>query len=190
MNETSIETLNFLDTLLAESFASLHSKTKLDLDPWQLLNWAFVSFYWISLNSFGQVEPTTYPPINATVIPDFSRPSFLSSSNNIFVNHTLFEIYSPYAIEIIASETGQTFQFMPLDQTNHLEPQEITFIRGYECQQRQLKPGFILSVFPSVLTPLTSAWALLMFLVARIDTSRRNRIVKSQALTDIQAMVT
>ena len=182
---------NSLNTLLSESFAHLRSETNLDFDPWRLLNWVFVSFYWVFLGSFGQVEPTTYPLaaiLTTSPIPDFSRPSFWTSSNNIFVNNTLFEIYSPYVLDIFALETNQTIQFMPLDQSNRLEPQEITFIRGYQCQQRQLKHGFIFSVLPSVLAPLTSAWALLMFVVIKIDTSRRNRIVKNQAVTDIQVI--
>jgi hypothetical protein len=192
MNQTSIEVLNFLNTLLSESFSYLRSETSPDLDPWQLLNWMFVSFYWTLLATFGQVQPTTYPLsgiFSTAPIYDFSQPSFWTSSNNIFVNNTLFQIYSEYALEFFAL-TGQPIpQFMPLDQNNHLETQETTFIHGYACQQRKLKHGYILSVFPAVFAPLATAWGLLMFLVIRIDTSRRNRIVKSQAVTDMQIIV-
>jgi hypothetical protein len=192
MNETSPEVFDFLNTLLAESFSYLRSETTPDLDPWQFLNWTFVSLYWLILGTFGQVEPTTYPftKVIFTPVPDFTQPSFYTSSNNIFVNNTLFQIYSQYAIDLFFVTPNETsIEFMPLDDSNRLDPEVITFVRGYECQERKLKAGWFLSVFPAVVSPLTTAWTVLMLLVMRIDLSRSSRISTRHCVTHVQVTV-
>ena len=93
MTQVTVESFD----LLSESFDYFRTQLGAELDPWPFFNWFFVSLYWVFLSNVGQVQPTTYPIYGSlfnTPLVDFAQPTFYPSSNNIFVNGTLFEIYS------------------------------------------------------------------------------------------------
>lgn len=176
MNQTTIESFDFLNDLLSESFDYLRNQLGAELDPWQFFNWFFVSLYWVFLSNVGQVQPTTYPihgTLFNTPLVDFAQPTFYPSSNNIFVNGTLFELYSLYLIDLLALTNRTLPEFLPLNESNRLQPETTTFVLGYNCQERQLKSGWILSVFAAVSTPLVTVYGILMFVVIKVE-SRRN----------------
>jgi hypothetical protein len=136
---------------------------------WRLLNWVVVSHYWIFLGSLGQVVPTTYVPTENWVYPDFSQPTAYPSTYNIFVNNTLFQIYSAYLRETIMPLLGFALAspFQPLSETNHLNPSMSTFLRSYTCQFPKLKGGWIFSVFAVDFAFISGAYKLAMFLAER-----------------------
>ena len=115
---------------------------------WQLLNWVFVVQYWSLLYDVGQIQPTLYPRLS--VNPSFSQETEYSDSNNIFVNDTLFEIFTSYFRGIIiplinvVNLDGITYPtegwgFQALDSANRLEPREVAFNVAYSCTTEQLK---------------------------------------------------
>jgi hypothetical protein len=66
-------------------------------DLWKLLNWIFVGYYWAFLADLGQVAPTAYD----RTVANNPLPVIYASTNNVFVNETLFNIYSIYIQETI-----------------------------------------------------------------------------------------
>lgn len=148
---TSTESLDTANALLAPTISLLRSLTG---DPefnfWQLFNWIIVSYYWLFLQDFGQTAPTYYK-LTLEGIPNTSSPIFYTSTNNIFVNQTLFGIYSSYLNTILSlfnsSELGfPPPEFLPLDSNNSLRPTATSFLRSYSCWQRQSKPWFSAAV--------------------------------------------
>lgn len=121
-------------------------------DLWKLLNWMCVSYYWIVLYDFGKLAPTSYrykhiPGLYVTPFgyPDYSEPIFYSATNNIFVNQTLFDIYSSYIRDTIIPAFRQNSfnlsapDYLPLSDDNHLEPIPMVIARRYACTTRRMK---------------------------------------------------
>ena len=180
-NRTLIKDLNFANTLLADSILLVRSFASQEIDFWKLINWFVVSFYWLSLYELGQIEPTTYTPqtlIDVGVcIPDFTQPTFYSPTNNIFVNNTLFQIYSEYfRTTIFPIFNFSAPEFLQLNETNRLQPRDITFIRGYNCQERNLKSGWYFSVFAVDFAFITGAYHLLIFIIGIMEKRRRKGV--------------
>lgn len=158
--------------LLAPTIKLLRSATgDPGFDIYQLFNWMYVSYYWIFLSDFGQIAPTYYDSTPSGTGPDFSSPIFYSSTNNIFINQSLFRIYSSYlnnTIMPVLIQLGYANplpEFLPLDSDNILKPVNMSFVRSYSCLQRQLKGG--LSVVVSVLVAdyafIAGAYTLVVF---------------------------
>jgi hypothetical protein len=110
-------------------------------DIWKLLNWMFVSAYWVLLADFGQIAPTVYAQSDS----DLASAFFFPSTNNIFVNETLFEVYSSYLQDIVLPILQQVQpaltipDFSPLNGSNRLQSTDVSFLRSYSCIQRQSK---------------------------------------------------
>ena len=115
------------------------------------MNWVVVSHYWLLLATVGQVNPVYYPPLNFT--QDFPNLKSYLSANNIFVNASLYNIYSTYfTTTILPLVRLPSPEFAPLDDGNRLQPTNTTFRRSYSCQVRQQKPPF--TAFFSVITTI------------------------------------
>jgi hypothetical protein len=129
-----------------------------NLDIWGLINWIFVSFYWLILHDLGQIAPTTYAYENYNIIgdpigvPNASIPAtYHPTANNIFINDTLYQRYASYMRDELVplGHFLSVPDFMPLDDSNQLQQIETKFLRSYNCLQRQWKG--ILSAVVSVL---------------------------------------
>jgi len=144
LTRTSPSDLSTANTLLNPTLKLLHID-----DPttfWLLVNWVLVGYYWTVLNDLGQISPTIYAPIPSQPLPDwyqvnFSQATSLPSTNNIFVNETLFDHYSAYLRDVILPELGllHTPGFPTITFENQLKPRVITFVRSYTCQIRAFK---------------------------------------------------
>jgi hypothetical protein len=107
------------------------------------------------------------------VLPDFSNPTSYPDTNNIFVNNTLFQIYSTYLRETLSPLLNLSVpEFLPLNETNRFYPNEVTFLRSYDCQVRNLKPGIVFSVFAVDFAFASGAYTLVL-LIAGIYEKRR-----------------
>jgi hypothetical protein len=145
---TSPQDLAAATNLLAPTVNAMRSITgdsQVDIDQFfQLLNWVTISYYWNLLYDFGQTAPTYYN-YNTTSGADFSSPIFYPSTNNIFVNDSLFNIYSSYLTNTIipvlrpCSDVNLPTDFLPVDSSNAPQPSSTTFLRTYSCLQREIK---------------------------------------------------
>lgn len=124
------------------------------IDYWRLINWLFVSWYWIFLSDFGHNAPTTYVYVKPSnifsnayyVTPDFATATQYPPTNNIFYNDTLFEIYSDYLVNtlyplapLFGQGVVQVPTFNPLNDNNRLEAISMSLLTSYFCTQRQMK---------------------------------------------------
>jgi hypothetical protein len=136
----SAQSLVAANALLASSVNALRTEIgDPEFDIWKLLNWIIVSYYWIFLYDFGQTSPTYYNFTSDAI--NLAEPVFYSSTNNIFVNSTLFSIYSSYLTDLLSIVPGLARpEFLPLDSKNSLQLTATTFLRSYSCTQRQFQP--------------------------------------------------
>lgn len=149
--------LNIANTILKPTLAILQAAISSDFDIWKLLNWLMVSFYWTILADLGQTAPTIYNLTNfiegspVGVANVSQAPRSFPSTNNIFVNETLFTIYSSYLRDVLLPLAPSVVvpTFSPLDNNNQLQPVETEFIRSYSCLQRQWRG--VLSAIVSVI---------------------------------------
>ena len=159
MSRTTLTNLTKANIILQPLTALIRTVSP-TFDIWKLINWIWVSFYWLILSDFGQIAPTTYSSstigfqgTNGILNPVLSSaPNFFTSQYNIFVNNTLFQIYYNYVkLDLLplftASEPLPAFS--PLNDTNRIYPTEVHFQRTYSCLQRQWKGGLeaLVSVF-------------------------------------------
>jgi hypothetical protein len=168
---TSTQDLAAATNLLAPTINAVRSITgdsQFNIDQFfQLMNWLIISYYWIILYDFGQIAPTYY---NYTTSGDvFSSPIFYPSTNNIFVNDSLFNIYSSYLTNTIIPVLGLNLptDFLPVDSSNAIQPSSVTFARSYSCSQRQIKGALsaAVSVIVADYAFIQGAYSLLVFCV-------------------------
>jgi len=138
-----------------------------DFDFWVLISWIFVSHYWITLLDFGQLAPSTFTYNETTGAIESYAPIRYPSTNNIFVNQTLFEIYSAYLHNVIIPlfEYGDVFpsEFSQLSDTNQLTGRNLSLEILYSCTDLQLKtPGDL------VISVLVADWAFISTFYALI----------------------
>jgi len=137
-------------------------------DLLDLVIWIFVSQYWVTLYDAGQIAPAELP----------------STESNIFVNETLFQQFSSFLFNrvIPAFETylppsinNQTaaipIQFLPLNDTNRLQPVDTSFFIAYSCTERQLKGWFsvLTSVFTADYAILVTAYGIFIFIAGGVQ---------------------
>ena len=87
--------------------------------------------------------PRTQIPL--LYVPEFSQQFQHSSTNNIFVNETLFAIYSDFMRKTILPMLGiktSIAEFEPLHDDNRLDIPPTSILRSYSCIERKLKPLF------------------------------------------------
>ena len=130
----------------------------MDFDFYRFINWIFVVHYWALLLEFGQVAPTTFNYNSTLNQLIFNENTPYSSANNIFVNTTLFQIYSDYLRDTILPLLGSSFQslpaFMPLTPENQMNASVVTLNVLYSCTDLALKSGIEL-----VISLLVADWA-------------------------------
>jgi hypothetical protein len=143
------------------SIISLAEKAKIpDFNFWKLMNWMFVSHYWTILLDFGQVSSAV---TNGSTIA--SEPVLYPTTNNIFVNETLFELYSAYLSNtVLPLLENQLPQFASLNQTNVMNASDITLKLLYSCTDLRLKSsgGLVVSVMVASWAFVTSLYAILV----------------------------
>jgi hypothetical protein len=146
-NSTSTQNLTAANNLLAQTINLGRSVTgDPRFDIYRFFNWLYVSSYWILLYDFGETAPTYYN-LTSSGTADLSSPLFYPSTNNIFVNQSLFSIYSSYLKNTIVpfliqlNDIDPIPEFLPLDVNNTLQPINMSFVRSYSCLQRQIKGG-------------------------------------------------
>lgn len=150
--QTSNATENIMNTLLEPLISTATSLAQqrgvVDFDFWRFVNFIFVSQYWITLLSLGQIQTTIYNSSQNGLLlnNDMSTAHALDSTYNIFINSTLYGIYSSYLSTTVLPLLGfPSLSFARLSDTNTLEPlmpRPTTFLRSYTCQVRQRKDNF------------------------------------------------
>src|SRR6202035_5570431 len=138
--------------LLTDAIKVLQSQMSKQLDFWKLINWYFVSVYWSLLFDLGQVLPVNFDSDDWALAP---------STNNIFINQSLFDIYSSFLVDTIGPLENLTGipvpSFEPVSSQNYLQARDTTFLRSYSCVERHVKP--VISLLISV---IVADYALIM----------------------------
>jgi hypothetical protein len=149
---TSHEEVDSATFLLTDAIKILQSQMSKQLDFWKLINWFVVSVYWSLLFDLGQVF---------TVNLDSDDLALTPSTNNIFINQTLFDIYSSFLVDTIGPLEKLTGipvpSFEPISSQNYLQARDTTFLRSYSCVERHVKP--VISLLISV---IVADYALIM----------------------------
>lgn len=131
---TDESNLTFAKDVLSWAQTGLHNRTNVTVEILELVNWLFVSIYWTMFIDLGQVSPTITTPDGDITIP---------TTNNIFANPDLFNIYSSYlndtVIPIVFGTSAIFPQFELPSNINSLNVSKTTFIRSYACNQRKWK---------------------------------------------------
>ena len=165
---TSPTDLANIESLFFPAITKLASQTTQIYDFWTLINWIYVSYYWTVLFDLGQVVPT----INNTPFP---------STNNIFINQTLFDIYSSYLRGTIYPLLNAISPFDPipgfqsLSNGNNLRPETRHFFRGYACTERRLKApmSLIIAVIVADYALIMSAYKVTILVARFLETRHR-----------------
>jgi len=170
--QTQIGGIYNLNRVLGSVFDNLRTQTNQNFDFWTLINWIFVSRYWTVLSDLGQVSPTISDGTgNAT-------PFF--ATNNIFVNHTLFNIYSSYLQNAIIPALDPDFSFptfSDLTSDNSLNAQTTTFIRSYSCLERRLKSpiSLIIGIIVANYSFIMGGYGIVLLIATWVDRHRPDR---------------
>lgn len=165
LDHTLPSDLEFTNKLLAPTMKFLQVTP---VQFWEVINWIFVTFYWTILADLGQIVPITYP-IDQNGQPVLSSTSNYLPTNNIFLNETLYQIYS-------SSSFLQRIGFPPpLDRTIGAGLPNMTFIKSYSCTQRQLKPpiNFIISVAVADYALIMGGYSFALLIAGSIQKHRR-----------------
>jgi hypothetical protein len=144
-SRTTKADLKTANTILAPSINQLQILTGStdSFGFWKFISWIVISNHWLLLYDFGQVAPT-YSDID---LISYNQPQNFASTNNIFINNTLFENFAAYLeevpLQILNNYLNGTRlpnpQFVALDDHNSLQPFETTILRSYSCVERRLK---------------------------------------------------
>lgn len=143
-----------INKTLEQTISLVHAATNGTINFWKLVNWVWVSYYWVFLYNFGAIAPMTYKFLNRPLgtefigfgYPDFTQPSPYNSINNIFLNETLFEIYSDYLNSTLVPVYNSLMKsnvslppFLPINGSNRLQPLPVSLKTTYSCTERQLR---------------------------------------------------
>jgi hypothetical protein len=136
-------------------------------DIWKCFNFLFVGYYWWLLADLGEIAPTAY---NLT-FSDSPQTNAYPSTNNIFINETLFQIYSEYIMNTLIPFFNSTPGFLPLIPLNdatRLRPFETTLLRSYSCASREMKNwiNLIVSVFAADYALIAGSYGLLVIVLS------------------------
>lgn len=149
-----------------ETLATAGNVTNFDF--WELINWMFVSQYWLLLLDFGQIAPSTFNYDAQGNLINYG-PVKHSPQYNIFFNETLFDQYNSYLRGTILPLFGYTLTpFRPLNEANRMNASTVSLNMLYTCTDLKLKDsaGLIISIIVADWAMLTSVFALVVFLLA------------------------
>jgi hypothetical protein len=168
----------------------------IEIEVWKFVNWFCVSIYWTILADLGQISPTTYAPLPRPVYyrDDFSTALRHSSANNIFVNETLFDIYSTFLLETLLPVLNSTVPlggFAPLSETNNFAPAPMPFKRSYSCTVRRWKSplGAFVSIVVAQYAFIRGAFSLFMFTAAWYQKRKAVEGMPSDYLADYSKLL-
>ena len=117
---------------------------------WQGIGLFFQTRYWLYLADFGQIYPTFFP--GNTFLRNFSDSSNLPSTNNLFVNSSLYDITNNTLITGLMGNIDQGLNVVPaFNSTNGVPLQQnssVVINQSYYCQQR--KPKGWLNMFLTI----------------------------------------
>jgi len=139
-----------------------------DFDFWELMNWLFVSQYWLLLLDFGQIAPSTFQYTTTGDLLNYG-PIRYSAANNIFVNSTLFDQYNSYLRDTVLPLFGYTLaDFYPLNATNQMNATTVSLKMLYTCSDIRLKDsaGLIISVIVADWGMISSVLTIGLFILA------------------------
>jgi hypothetical protein len=171
---TPLESLRNITLILEPTITLMrHISGDPAFNIWKLLNFMFVSYYWLLLGDLGEIAPTAY---NFS-ISDSPQTTILPSTNNIFINETLFHIYSEYILNTIIPLFNKFFSvdsgsdllpLIPLNDVTRFRPFETTFLRSYSCGKRQKKywVNLIISVFAADYALLAGSYSILVMVLS------------------------
>jgi hypothetical protein len=99
---------------------------------WTKVNWIYVSLFWTILYDLGQIAPTFSNQSVSTLLP---------STNNIFIDASLFDTYSQVLQNVILPDLNYTLpDFSRVSDTNRLQPGiKSIFLQSYSYLQRTRK---------------------------------------------------
>jgi len=135
---------------------------------WELMNWLFVSQYWLLLLDFGQIAPSTFQYTTSGDLLNYG-PVRYSATNNIFVNDTLFEAYNSYLRDTVLPLFTYTLaDFYPLNATNQMNATTVSLKMLYTCSDIRLKDsaGLIISVIVADWGMISSVLTIGLFILA------------------------
>jgi hypothetical protein len=130
----------------------------------------FVVWYWVGLADLGQVT---------------SQGATGQESNNIFVNETLFELYSSFINSTIIPHLNRpgwntSFNILPVSETNKpLSNSPVSLYTMLTCSQRQIKGwvSFVVSVAAADTALILGVYNVFIFIAGWIQ-KRRDRKCK------------
>jgi hypothetical protein len=165
--------LNDVNSILAPTISTMTQLATAagvaNFDFWELMNWIFVSQYWLLLLDFGQIAPSTFHYDSQGTRLDYG-PVRYSPQYNIFYNETLFDQYNSYLRQTILPLFGYSTvpDFLPLDDSNRMNATTISLKMLYTCTDLKLKDsaGLIISLIVADWAMLTSLFAVVVFLLA------------------------
>jgi hypothetical protein len=142
-------------------------------DIWKLFNFLVVGGYWLLLADLGEIAPTAY---NIT-IPDSPRTIIYPSTNNIFINETLFQIYSEYILNTLIPLFNNVYHvnsgpdllpLIPLNDATRFRPFETTLLRSYSCGSRERKywVNLIISIIAADYALIAGSYKLLVMILS------------------------
>ena len=164
----SPENLTAANNLLAPTIQLLREATgDSTFDIWRFFNWVYVTYYWALLADFGLSAPTAYDFTNSNYPAAVPFPS----TNNIFVNETLFQLYFEYFNSTILPILVRQFDGPPpppvlLNNETRFEPIQKTLLRSYICSQREKKEALslIISVIAAEYALIVGAYKVVLII--------------------------
>jgi hypothetical protein len=173
MTHTSPEQLTAANKLLAPTIQLMRETTgDSTFDFWRFINWIYVTYYWGLLADIGLSAPTAYDFTNYSNL-NYPAAVPFPSTNNIFVNETLFQVYFEYynstILPIIVAQSGGPPQPPPvlLNDETRFEPIQKTLLRSYICSQRERKEALslIISVIAGGYALIVGAYKVVLILM-------------------------
>jgi hypothetical protein len=140
MTLTSLDDLTIANTLLAPTVGLLREiMDDTNFDFWRFFNWIMVTYYWVLLADLGQIAPTAYDLTTST-----PQPVLFPSTNNPFVNETLFQVYFDYfnsTLRPFLEEAYRTPGPPPvlLNDETRLTSTQTTLLRSYTCSWMRIR---------------------------------------------------
>jgi hypothetical protein len=165
--------LNDTNAILAPTIASMSQTAAAanipNFDFWELMNWMFVSQYWLLLLDFGQIAPSTFNYDSQGTRLDYG-PVRYSPEYNIFHNAALFDQYNSYLRQTILPLFGYSSfpDFLPLNDSNRMNATTASLQMLYTCTDLQLKDstGLVISIIVADYGMIASLSTVILILLA------------------------
>src|SRR5277367_277479 len=186
---TPTSNLTKANTLLAPTIEIMQeSLGEPTFDIWRFFNWVMVTNYWGLLADLGQIAPTacdlTVPPTTYGAPGPIPQPVPFPSTNNIFINETLFQGYFDYYNSTLSPAIQVFIGAQPppvlLNDETRLEPIETTLLRSYTCSNRQIKSplDLIIAVLVADYALIMGAYKIILFITGWLQKRKDDAGIK------------